>query len=295
MTKNKSNIGYKVIIILLTLVIIWLFYDKMNAKKQNEELVTKIEKTTMQKDSIRNDLEDLYMTYNSLQSNNKTLNDSLTKQKEKIAKLMRKVKNMKNIDYSQIRALKKEVSTLKKIMKSYIHQIDSLYQQNKVLTKENKKIKTQYTQVVQEKQNLAQAKDSLEATVKQAQELTAYNTNMIALNRRDRSTRRIHKTRKFKICFLLSENKVTSTGTKKVYLRVTKPDGEVLRNDNSGFFNYQGKAIAFSSEKQIEYNGNSQNVCIFYNVERKDLPRGTYTAFLFIDGRQIGDIKIKLK
>ncbi|MEA3450947.1 MAG: hypothetical protein U9Q83_03480, partial [Bacteroidota bacterium] len=248
-----------------------------------------------QKDSLRGELDDLYLTYNSLETNNKEINDSLFKQKQKVEELMQELKNTKSGDYARINILKKEIATLKKVMKSFVKQIDSLYQQNQILIVENTHIKNQYSDIVVEKDQLSNEKDSLQQTVKVAKALTAYSIQTLAFNRRGKSTSRIRKVEKFQVCFLLSENKVSTTGRKYVYLRVTKPSGEVLRNNNSGFFNYEGKSIAYSAVKEIEYNGNSQNICVYYNVLIDDLPDGNYSVFIFIDGTQIGDAKINLK
>ncbi len=295
MTDKRSNLGYKIIIILLFIALIALVFDKINTKKENNNLITKIETTSFQKDSLRGVLEDLYLSYNSLQTNNKKINDSLQSQQQRVKKLMQELRNTKSNEYGKIKTLKKEVETLKKIMKSYVRQIDSLYQKNQILITENKHIKTQYSQVVDENDQLATQNDSLAETVKIAKTLSAYSEQIVALNRRGKTTRRIRKAKKLQICFLLSENKVSTKGKKYVYLRVTKPDGEVLRNDNSGFFNYEDKSIAYSAVKEIDYDGNSQNICIYYDMTNEDLPRGEYTAFLFIDGKEIGDTNIKLK
>lgn len=295
MSEKKSNSGYKITIILLSVVIAWLLYDKITTGKENTELITEIEVTSFEKDSLRNELSDLYLTYSDLQTNNASLNDSLSKQQEKVKELMDELSKVKANDYARIQQLKKEVETLKKVMKSFVHQIDSLYQENQVLIAENTQIKENYDEVVVINENLTSEKDSLEQTVTVAKELTAYNTSFVALNKRGKTTNRIKKVQQFQLCFMLSENKIASTGRKNVYIRITQPgSGAVLRNDNSGFFNFQGNSIAYSSVRQVEYDGTSTDVCIFYDLVIEDLPKGDYTAFIFVDGKQIGDKKITL-
>lgn len=295
MTTKKSNLGYKITIIILVLLSVYLIIDKVFTTKENSQLIVTLEENTYQKDSLRDELNELYLSYATLETNNQSINDSLDKQQAKVKKLIEELKNVKSSDYAKIQQLKKEIETLKNVMKSFVSQIDSLYQQNQILKVENKEIKNQYNQVVTENETLITQKDSLAQTVSIAKELKAYNINFVASNKRDKTTDRIKKTEKFQVCFMISENKITSIGRKNVYLRIAKPDGEILRNNNSGFFNYQGESIAFSSSKEIDYNGNSQNVCIFYLVEVEGLPEGKYTAFIFVDGFIIGDQKITLK
>ncbi len=295
MAEERTNNGYKITIFILVLIIAGLVFDKVSQMKQKNNLIDTIETVSFEKDSLQGELNDLYLTYSTLQTNNEELNDSLAAQRDKVQELMEQLKHVKSNDYARIQQLKAEVETLKNIMKSYVRQIDSLYQANQILIAENTQIKTQYTQVIEEKQDLIQEKDSLQQTVNIAKELTIYSSQVSALNKRGKTTERIKKAKKIQICFLLSENKVVSTGRKYIYLRVAKPDGEILRNNNSGFFDYQGKSIAYSSVKEIEYDGSSQNICMYYNIMREDLPKGTYSLFLFVDGHQIGDAKITLK
>jgi len=295
MTDKKSNIGYKITIILLSFIIIYFVFDKIHTIKQKDIMVVKIEAQTMQKDSLNDELEDLLMAYDGLETNNAQINDSLASQQARIQELITELQNVQASDYARIQQLKDEVETLKSIMKSYVHQIDSLYQQNQILIVQNTQIQQQYDDQVSHTQDLTTQNDSLQETIQVAKELTAYSLVFSALNQRGKDTQRSRKVVKFKVCFLLSENKVISTGRKYIYLRVTKPDGEVLRNDNSGFFDYQGSQIAYSSVKEIEYDGSSQNLCMFYNIAVDDLPEGQYSVFIFSEGKQIGDASITLK
>jgi len=296
MENKNTNLGYKVTIILLLLIIAFFIFDKMKTSKLQKETQEQVIVTTNEKDSLQNELQNLYDTYNSLKTNNEVINDSLLAQKQKVEKLITQLKNTKSTDTYKIKQLKNEVETLKKIMKSYVKQIDSLYTQNKILITKNTEIKTQYTEVISENQELTQKKDSLEQTVKVAQKLSTYSIQFEGINKRGKTTERIKKINRFRVCFTLSENEITTKGRKNIYLRVTKPGGDVLRNSNSGFFNFKGESIAYSSVKEIEYNGNQQDICMFYILESEnDLPKGKYTIFLFADGYQIGDYSIVLK
>lgn len=296
MENTNSNLGYKITIIVLFLIIAYFVFDKMRSSKLQKETMEQVVVNTKQKDSLQNELEKLYDTYNSLKTNNEAINDSLLAQKQRIAELMDQLQHTNSIDKYQINQLKKEVETLKKIMKSYVRQIDSLYTQNQILITKNTEIKQQYNEVKNKNEILVQKKDSLEQTVKIAEKLATYNIQLEGLNKRGKQTKRINKVKRFKVCFTLSENPVAQQGRKKIYIRVTKPDDYVLRNSHSGFFNYQGKSIAYSSVKEINYDGKQQDICMYYILENEEnLPAGKYTIFIFADGYQIGDKDIVLK
>lgn len=295
MTPKKFNLGYKITIILLSAIIIWLIYDKISTKKNTEEMIIVMQETNEEKNSLNSELQNLYIAYADLETDNSQIKDSLTAQQNRIKELLLEVKKVKNTDHARIKQLKDEIITLKKIMRSYVHQIDSLYTQNQELIAENTEIKDQYHNQVQQTNQLTTQNDSLQQTITVAKELTVYSTTITGLNKRGKNTERIKKLNRFKICFLLSENKVTTTGRKNIYIRVTKPDGEVLRNTKSGFFKFAGEQIAYSAYKEIEYDGKAQNICMYYIPEVEDLPSGNYTIFIFADSKEIGNKKIKFK
>ncbi len=298
MEKRRSRDALYIIIILLLLgVIAFLIYRNYDYKKQTEIYIKQIEENSYQKDSLMNELEDMYQSYATLVTNNDSLNKKLAEQKQKVQELMEELRRVKASDRAKIQQLKDEISVLRSVLKSYIRQIDSLYEKNQILQTENRQIKQQYQQVIEQKQQLEEQTDSLKKTVKIAQQLTAYYINVSPLNKRGKVTKRHKKTRKFEVCFTISENKITPKGRKKVYIRVAKPDGEILINSKSGTFKYQGKDIYYSAYKEIDYDGNAQNLCIYYDASEntEQLVEGKYTVFIFVDGVLIGDKSIVLK
>lgn len=286
---------YKILTIVLALITILLIIDKFFSRKKYVEIRHVYEQTYNEKDSLINELQDMYFAYTKIETKNKELQDSLNAQKQKIENLLKEIRTIKSTDQAKIKELKEEISLLKEIMKSYIRQIDSLYTQNQALIAENKEIKQQYTIAKQQVEQLNQVTDSLKSTVQIAQKVTAYNISINTLGDRDKPTNRIKKIKKFEICFLLSENLVVSKGRKYLYLRIAKPDGEIIINDKSGYFTYENKTIAYSSVKEIEYDGRAQETCMYFFNPYEDLPAGKYTIFLFMDGKEIGSQDIILK
>ncbi len=292
--KSSKNILLWLLIGLLLVVLAYMVYDKIESQKQCQKTITELEQTAAEKDSLQLELEQIYVQYDQLKTNNDSLNAKLEAEKAKVAQLLEEMRNIRATDKQKIEQLKQEVALLRNIMKSYIKQIDSLYQKNQVLMAENKKIKEQYSVVLVEKENLEQVADSLQKTVKIAQQLEARNPSFIALNKRDRETKRISKAAKFEVCFTLMANKIAKKGQKHVYLRIARPDGYILINSNSSTFQYEGKEIFYSSEKTIDYQGKDTDVCIYY-LNDTELPPGKYTAFVFIDGNLIFSTDIYLK
>ncbi len=292
-TQSRNTVLW-ILLFIFALLIIFLVYTNIKTKKQYQQTIYNLERTAEEKDSLQLELEQIYVQYQQLKTNNDTLNQRLDAQKQKVAKLLQELRRVKATDRQKIEQLKQEVSLLRNIMRSYIRQIDSLYQKNQVLIAENKKIKEQYTAVIVEKQELEQVADSLKKTVEIASSLEARPVSFVALNKRDRETRRIRKTQKFQVCFTLLANKIAKTGNKKVYLRIARPDGEILINEQSSTFQYEGKDIFYSAMKEIDYEGKDTQVCIYYQ-NKTELPAGKYTAYVFVDGKLVLTTEINLK
>ncbi len=291
--KSRNTILW-IIILLLILGIVFLIYQNVKTKKEFQKTVYNLERTAEEKDSLQLELEQIYVQYQQLKTNNDSLNRKLDQQKQKVAQLLQEIRRVKATDKQKVEQLKQEVALLRNIMKSYIRQIDSLYQRNQILIAENKEIKQKYTAVVVEKQELEQVADSLQKTVEIASQLEARPMLFTALNKRDRPTRRVRKTKKFEVCFTILANKVAKKGTKTIYLRIARPDGEILINENSSTFKYNGQDIFYSASKQIEYDGKDTKVCIYY-LNNTELPKGQYTAYIFVDGHEIMTTQINLK
>lgn len=92
---------------------------------------------------------------------------------------------------------------------------------------------------------------------------------------------------KFKIGFTIVKNITAETGERIIYVRITKPDNDVLTKNPANTFPYENRELGYSIKKYIEYNGEEQNITVYWNVEEY-LYAGTYRVDLFADGTLIG-------
>ena len=86
--------------------------------------------------------------------NGNTEDEKLLLEQEKIATLLDKMKNSANNSYAEINRYKKEIGTLKTVLRSYVVQIDSLNQLNQKLTQENTEVRKQMSWVRERNQKL---------------------------------------------------------------------------------------------------------------------------------------------
>ena len=291
---NSTSKILIMIIILETAALGWLIWDKFNQEKKNNTISKELVQTKSEKAVIEEELQTMYRQYDGLKTDNQELNDQLEKEKEKIAETLKQLKNVKRSNYAKIKQLQEETETLKTIMKDFVRQIDQLNTENKKLHSENSEIRKNYNNQIAKTDTLLSVTDSLSNQVKKAKVLKAENITIQTLNKRDRSTKRARKLKKVKICFTIDDNVLAKKGSRYAYIRIAGPDGIILMSDDSGMFNYQGKEIAYSSKRHLEYDGNKTEVCIFWTANTEQL-EGKYDVDIFMDGNQIGEQYFTLK
>ena len=92
----------------------------------------------------------------------------------------------------------------------------------------------------------------------------------------------------------IAKNITTETGEKAIYVRILKPDEEVLSKSNGDTFAYENQELQYSIKKYIEYTGEEQSVKVYWDVE-EFLQAGTYKVFIFADGNMIGSNSFVVK
>lgn len=290
---NKSKLQF-IIIIVLAIFVVFLIVDKFMQKNKTDAIIEQLDNSNTEKLSISNELKELYNQYDGLKTENDTINARLLSEKKKIAELMDEIKYVKSSNAIKIKEYKKEVETLRTIMRSYIVQIDSLNTNNKELRAEVRNVKKQYQNVLSEKKNLNQEIDSLSGTVDKASTLKAMNILANGINSRGKDTKKIKKIDKIKVCFTIDENIIAGKGERWIYLRISKPDGVVLKESEYNLFDFEGKKIVYTAKRKINYDGEKNDVCIYWK-KSEALNAGLYTADVFADEKQIGSISFSLK
>ena len=259
------------------------------------EMKEVVEEMTVEKNILTEEYQDLALGYDSLESTSDTLNIMLEKERQKVEDLIEEIKTIKATNASKIREYRKELGTLRGVLKSYVAQIDSLNQINQALKKENKEYQQRYTKIQDSYKKLEDVKTELQDKVEIASRLETSNMRAEGLNARGRSTNRISRIDKIEICFTVKKNLTAPIGMKSFYIRVERPDGQILLHSREDLFEYEGTEINFSAMREIEYGGEEMEICIYYNVDMGELMPGEYTTDIFADGANIGRFTFELK
>jgi FtsZ-binding cell division protein ZapB len=274
-----------VVIMAISLGLLFLQYNKM--KSDNAIVQEALEE---QKKSLTNELQDMMSEYEGLKSDNDSLNKKIDGQENRIKQLL----NINKSNIEKIILYKKELGTLREIMKSYIVQIDSLNTKNQKLISENTEVRSALDEARKNNEDLSKEKEDLNSKVQIASVLSAKAILVNPLNKRGKDTEKASRVLKIKVCCTIRENSIIPAGEKEVFLRITRPDQLVLAASEQDVFNYDGKKIVYSAKRTVAYENKDVDLCIFWDNAGQLIP-GNYGADLFCEGKLIGSSTFILK
>ena len=279
--KNKKDTTLWIIIGALAVILIVLSVFFMIEHKENK---ANMEAIMSEKEVLQQELTDLSHDYDNLRTDNDTLNARLAHEQEKIAQLMESMKKFRNNSYAEINRYKKEIGTLKSVLRSYVVQIDSLNQLNQKLLAENTEVKKQMNWVRERNKTLEQKTEKMAETLEKASTLNVESISVYPINKREKETS-LKKCYQLKTEFTIERNITAKRGTKTIYLRFTRPDGQVIAASSKSFFKFQNTTLTYSARREIEYEGERLEVAIYWPNDGS-LIRGEYIADLFCDNQQ---------
>ena len=290
MDKSKNLI---IIIILLVIIIGGVSFYAFRQNQENKEMT---ELFAIEKEEMENEYTTFATQYDELQVqiNNDSLRIKLESEKLKTQRLLEELRQVKTSNAAEITRLKKELKTVRAVLKSYVMQIDSLNRINEALATENKDVKKKYSEATRQINTLAQEKKTLNAKVTLAAQLDATNINVQPKNKRGKEAKKVKDVKKIAVSFTIVKNITAKTGERTLYVRIAKPDNDVLTKSSSDTFTYENKQLSYSIKKYIEYTGEEQNVTVYWDVQ-EFLPAGTYNVYIFADGTMIGQQSFSMK
>ena len=270
--------------LLLVAGIAYLSITLSNQKKENKAMQ---ELAELDKKEMENEYQQFANQYSEMKSqiSNDSIVAQLTAEQERTQRLLDELRNVKSTDAAEIARLKRELATVRKVLRSYVIEIDSLNRLNQNLTAENTQIKGQYAEATRQIEGLNNEKASLSEKVAIAAQLDATGISLQGKNKHGKTTNKISKCTALQLNFTISKNVTAGNGTKTVYVRITSPTGSLL--SGGGTFQYENKSLASSTQKTIEYGGQETPVTLFWNVNQA-LMEGTYNVSIFADGNMIG-------
>lgn len=288
--RDKKDKTLAIIIGCLSIVLILLFIFFMVERSQNKQHVKAIQE---EKQLLEQELTDLSHNYDELKTSNDTLNNKLNQEQEKITLLLEKMQQFRDNSYAEINSYKKEIGTLKTVLRSYIVQIDSLNQLNQKLVAENSEVKKQIGYVRERNQKLENEQKGMKEVIDQASALRVENFLVYPVSKKDKEVN-WKKCFNLKAEFVIPKNVTAKRGERIVYLRLKRPDDKIIAFSEKAFFKYEKVSLTYSAKREISYEGDRLEMSIYWPNDGS-LIKGKYIAELFSDNELMGTTEFFLK
>ena len=272
------------VIILLAAGVAYLGLDLSKQKKANQEMQ---ELAILDKKEMENEYEQFARQYSEMktQINNDSIVAQLTQEQLRTQELLEELKRVKASDAREIARLKKELATVRAVLRTYVLEIDSLNRLNQNLTAENNRLKGQYAEATRQIEGLSNEKESLSQKVAIAAQLDATGITMTAKKKNGKPAKKIKDCKSFQVDFTVARNVTASNGLRTFYVRITTPNGTTL--GGGGSFQYENRTLECTMKKAVEYSGEAITLSTYRQVTEY-LEAGTYTVSIFADGNMIG-------
>ena len=280
----------KVLVPLLVVVILALVgglaYLFMNLQEQQQVNQDMRELAALDKQEMENEYDKFALHYSVMKTkiNNDSIIEQLTQEQMKTQQLLEELKRVKDTDAREIARLKKELATVRAVLRSFVHEIDSLNRLNESLKEENSRVKEELSVRNTQIAGLTNEKASLSEKVAIAAQLDATNIQM-KLKDGSRPAKKLKKCKTVEVTFTVARNVTASNGNRNFFVQIKNPGGNVL--NGGGTFPYSGKTLTYTMKKMVEYTGEETFVTMFWNVSQM-MEAGEYRVSIFCDGQMIG-------
>ncbi len=256
---------------------------------KNRQITVMEQQFAVDKQELEDEYEAISMQYEGFKFSvqNDSLLYKLENEQAKVQRLQEQLRMTDAANKAEIKRLKDELATLRKVLKSYVQQIDSLHRLNTELQAKNEQITRQYQQTSRTLSQVAQEKEQLSEKVTLASRLDATGITVKAVNDRGREQKRLSRSSQFVVSFLLAKNITAEPGERTIYVRIMTPDGGVLTKNPGSTFPYENGNLQYSMKRIVEYGGEETPVTMYWDIEEFLMP-GTYKADIFADGSLIG-------
>jgi len=299
--KRKLHVYYMSIIGVLSLLCIILTIQFFNQKTKIEtiekERIVYLEKSN----TLQDDLKDLKADYEGLKTNDSKLKAELDEKIKLIEELQIQAEKHKGDSY-MIYKLQQEAETLRKIMKHFVQQIDSLGRLNKEIYAQKEKVETELTNEKDKTTKLTKDKEDLQSTVNLGSILKASSISVKGVRyksggKKEIETKSAKKVEKIKITFKLGENKIAKKGDRIVYVRIVTPDGKEMAKstDESNTFKFNGNKGYFATKTIVAYNNEETNVTLYTSKTDISLLPGKYIIEITTDEFVVGTTSLTLE
>jgi hypothetical protein len=299
--KRKLHVFYLSIIAVLALVcalLTWQFFDqKTRIETIEKERIVYVE----QSNSLQTELSQLKSDYEGLQTSDKKLRSELDEKIKQIEEMQQEAEKHKGDSYV-IYKLQKEAETLRKVMKHFVQQLDSLGRLNKVIVAQKEQVEKDLVDEKNKTADLNRQKDELTNTVNLGSILKASDIKVSGVRyksggKKELATTSAKRVEKIKVTFTLGANLIAKKGERTVYIRIVTPDGKDLTKstDESNTFKYNNSKGYYAAKTIVTYDNDDTPVTVYTAKADIHFIPGKYLVEITTDEVVVGQTSITLE
>jgi len=301
--KQTANKIYKIIIAVLIAIIGVLVWQLVVTKIEIKTIIVEKGKSVTQSQELQTELDSLLTEHNKIKKEYSGLTGKMAAKDSVIQSYADDIQRLiaSQADYGKI---KRKLEFLRSITQGYVSQIDSLYTVNRNLKNENKKITEDFNKEKEKTTELTKDKEDLTNKVTTASTLKAYNISGVGIRtkqngKKEEDAEKAKRVDKLKVCFTLSENLIIPPGPKTVYVRIARPDNQILcmGSEDTYSFEFNGSRLQYSLKQDINYQNKAQNITMYWVKANKSesAMKGIYHVNVYCDNTEIGESSFELK
>jgi cell division protein FtsB len=302
--QNKSgksnNMAMTIIIVLLAIVVIGLIFILFNTRNTLKSLLAEKEQ---QRIELKQELDSLLVEHEKVKVEYGQLADSLSIKDSVIQANATEIRRLLDTEWEYYK-IKKKLSQLQVVAQGYVWQMDSLYRVNASLSEENVAIKKDLKDLKKENEKIENDRKVLTGKVEIAAILKAINMQASGIRVRGNgekevTTDKAQRVDQVKVCFTIGENAIAAPGKKDIYLRIARPDQEILIKGRADEFSfeYQGERLQYSMMQTIDYENRAVDLCVYWKKEfsSQEMTAGLYHVDIFCENAIIGHTTFTLR
>lgn len=292
---NKIAIIIAVLSIIVIIQSIKIYLDYQDKVEVNEQLAVTEEDlaTTMQQ------LKDIQVELDQKIVEIEKLGGDVTELQKAKAEVDAELKRNRIRGGREIKELKDRVEGYEQLLKLKDEELDKLKSLNKELYSENRTLKTTQNQLSDSINRLSANKEELATKVAIASQLKAENIKAVSVNSRGKertSPFRSKQLETLKVEFNIAENKVAPIEGKKIMIKVTDENGQVIFDvaKGSGTFMLNGKEEFYTAAHELLFDNTGQKLTFLYE-KGSEYASGNYIVDIYTDGYLMGQVEFKVK
>lgn len=288
------------IIIILAIAVIGVIIMLFSARSNLKSILAEKEQ---QRIELKQKLDSLLVEHEKVKVEYGQLADSLVNKDSVIQADATEIRRLLDTEWEYYK-VKKKLSQLQVVAQGYVKQIDSLYRVNETLSQENVSIKKDLKDLKKENEQIQNDRKVLTGKVEIAAVLKAVNMEasgirVLGNGEKEVTTDKVQRVDQVRVCFTIGENAIAAPGKKDIYIRIARPDQEILikgRLDEFSF-EYQGERLQYSMMQTIDYENRAVDLCVYWKKEysSQEMTAGLYHVDIFCENAIIGHTTFTLR